>query len=426
MLGEEYYFWYMLTMLSIIWNSFKMALQELRNNKLRTFLSLFGITIGIFCIIGVLATVESLKSKVQADIKSLGSNTIYVDKWQYGEGGGSYPWWKYIKRPYPKYHEMADIEARSQLASAVAYTIRNTSDLEFSDNILTNVESYGVTEKFGEIVTVPMEYGRYISDAEFKQGSPVTVIGNTNAANLFGNVENAVGKQVKYKGKTLSIIGVVKKQGTSFAGAWQFDESIVLPYRLLAGMVVVEYSSPLTMVKGKDNVSSEAVVDELRGIMRSIHRLSPRQEDDFALNDINMFSKQMDTVFGSVNMGGWAIAGLSLIVGVFGVANIMFVTVRERTSQIGLKKAIGAKSSTILTEFLLESSFLCLTGGLIGLILVFLLTKLLSAVMPFPINISLGTLTLAISVCLVAGVLSGIIPATIAARMNPVAAIRMK
>lgn len=416
----------MLTMLSIIWNSFKMALQELRNNKLRTFLSLFGITIGIFCIIGVLATVESLKSKVQADIKSLGSNTIYVDKWQYGEGAGSYPWWKYIKRPYPKYHEMADIEARSQLASAVAYTIRNTSDLEFSDNILTNVQSYGVTERFGDIVTVPMEYGRYISDAEFKQGSPVLVMGNTNAANLFGNIENAVGKQVKYKGKTLSIIGVVKKQGTSFAGAWQFDESIVIPYRLLAGMVVVEYSSPLTMVKGKDNVSSEAVVDELRGIMRSVHRLGPRQEDDFALNDINMFSKQMDTVFGSVNMGGWAIAGLSLIVGVFGVANIMFVTVRERTSQIGLKKAIGAKSSTILTEFLLESSFLCLTGGLIGLILVFLLTKLLSAVMPFPINISMGTLTLAISVCLVAGVLSGIIPATIAARMNPVAAIRMK
>ena len=179
------------------------------------------------------------------------------------------------------------------------------------------------------------------------------------------------------------------------------------------------------MVKGKENISSEALVDELKGIMRSIHRLSPLEEDDFALNDINMFSKQMDSVFGSVNLGGWAIAGLSLIVGTFGVANIMFVTVRERTSQIGLKKAIGAKSSTILTEFLLESSFLCLMGGLIGLILVFLLTKLLSAVMPFPIYISFATLSLAISICVVVGVLSGIIPATIAARMNPVVAIRM-
>ena len=414
-------------MLSIVWNSFKMALQELRNNKLRTFLSLFGITIGIFCIIGVLATVESLKSKVQADIKSLGSNTIYVDKWQYGEGdGGSYPWWKYIKRPYPKFNEMSDIEARAQLASAVAYTIRGRSNLEFEDNILSNVEGFGVTEKFNDIVSVPIEYGRYISESEFKQGSNNVVIGYTNAENLFGKPELAVGKQVKFKGKSMRVIGVVKKQGTSFAGAWRFDEAIVLTYRSLASMVVVEYSSPLIMVKGKDQVPSVAVVDELRGIMRSIHRLGPREEDDFALNDINMFSKQMDSVFGSVNLGGWAIAGLSLIVGAFGVANIMFVTVRERTSQIGLKKAIGAKSSTILTEFLLESSFLCLMGGLIGLILVFLLTKLLSAVMPFPINISLGTLTLAISICLVVGVASGIIPATIAARMNPVVAIRMK
>ncbi len=413
-------------MFSIVWNSFKMALQELRSNKLRTFLSLFGITIGIFCIIGVLATVESLQTKVQADIKSLGSNTVYIDKWQYGNDGGNAPWWKYIKRPYPKYHEMADIQARSQLASNAAYTIRTNSNLDFNDYTLSNVQSYGVTEGFKDIVNVPVEFGRYLSESEFRQGSPVAVIGYTNAENLFGTPERALGAQVKYKGKSLTIVGVVKKQGTSFAGAWQFDEAIVVPYRMLASMIVVEFNSPLIMVKGKEGIPSEALVDELRGIMRSIHRLSPREEDDFALNDINMFSKQMDNVFGSVNLGGWAIAGLSMIVGVFGVANIMFVTVRERTSQIGLKKAIGAKSKTILTEFLLESSFLCLLGGLIGLLLVFLLTQLLSAVMPFPIKISMGTLTLAISICLVAGVLSGIIPASIAARMNPVVAIRMK
>ena len=373
----------MLTMLSIVWNSFKMALQELRNNKLRTFLSLFGITIGIFCIIGVLATVDSLKLKVQADIKSLGSNTIYVDKIPYGNDDGNFAWWKYIKRPYPKLHEMAYIQARSQLASDVAYTIRTNSDLDYNDFSLSNVQSFGVTESFSQIVSVPIAYGRYVSDAEFKQGSPVAVMGFTNAENLFGNAENALGKQVKYKGKSLNIIGVVKKQGTSFA--WQFDEAVVLPYYLLASMVVIQYNNPLIMVKGKAEIPTETLVDELRGIMRSIHRLSPLEEDDFALNDINMFSKQMDSVFGSVNLGGWAIAGLSLIVGTFGVANIMFVTVRERTSQIGLKKAIGAKSSTILTEFLLESSFLCLMGGFFGLILVFILTKLLSAFMLFPI-----------------------------------------
>ena len=402
-----------------------MALQELRNNKLRTFLSLFGITIGIFCIIGVLATVESLEAKVQNDIKSLGNNTIYLDKWDYG-GGPDYPWWKFVKRPYPKYREMQEIKVRSSLAAAVCYTISGNGNLEYNDNMLSNISCHGVTEDFNSVVTINIEYGRYITESEFKQGSPIILLGYTNAENLFGNPERAIGQQVKLQGKRFRVEGVIKKQGKSFVDAWQFDDAVVLPYNVMAGMFTVEESNPKIMVKGKENISSAGLVDELRGIMRSLHRLRPMQDDDFALNDVNMFSKQTSSIFGSVNMGGWAIAGLSLIVGAFGVANIMFVTVRERTSQIGLKKAIGAKSATILTEFLLESAFLCLLGGLIGLILVFILTKVLSAVMPFPINISMNTLTLAISICLVVGILSGIIPASIAAKMNPVVAIRMK
>jgi len=415
----------MLTVISIVWNSFKMALQELSNNKLRTFLSLFGITIGIFCIIGVLATVESLETKIQSDIKSLGSNTIYIDKWDYG-GGPDNPWWKFVKRPYPKYREMEAIKLRSSLAAAVCYTIDGTANLEYRDNILNNISCFGVTQDYDKVLTVTTEYGRYISESEFHQAAPVALIGYTNAENLFGSAELALAKEVKVNGKTFRVAGVIKKQGKSLVGGWQFDEAIIIPYTAMASMFDVENSNPKIMVKGRNNVSSAGLVDELRGIMRSIHRLSPRQEDDFALNDVNMFSEQTKSIFGSVNLGGWAIAGLSLIVGAFGVANIMFVTVRERTGQIGLKKAIGAKSSTILTEFLLESAFLCLLGGLIGLILVFILTKVLSAVMPFPINISMHTLTLAISICLVVGILAGIIPASIAAKMNPVVAIRMK
>lgn len=416
----------MFKVISIVWNSFKMALQELKNNKLRTFLSLFGITIGIFCIIGVLATVESLQTKVQSDIKSLGTNTIYIDKWEYGGGNNEYPWWKFIKRPYPKFNEMEAIKARSDLASSVCYTIDGNASVEHADNVLNGINCFGVTQDFNNVVTVTINYGRYITDAEFKQASPVILLGYTNAENLFGNAEAAVGQEVKVKNKKFKVAGVIKKQGQSFVGGWQFDEAVVFPYKTMSAIFNVEQSNPKIMVKGKEHISSVGLLDELRGIMRSIHRLGPRQEDDFALNDINMFTEQTNSIFGSVNLGGWAIAGLSLIVGAFGVANIMFVTVRERTGQIGLKKAIGAKSSTILTEFLLESAFLCLLGGLIGLILVYILTKVLSAVMPFPINISLHTLTLAISICLVVGVLAGIIPASIAAKMNPVVAIRMK
>ncbi|HEX8331982.1 MAG TPA: ABC transporter permease [Segetibacter sp.] len=401
-----------------------MALQELRNNKLRTFLSLFGITIGIFCIIGVLATVDSLEQKVQGDLKSFGTNTIYVDKWEYG-GGGDYPWWKFVKRPVPRFREAAEVKKRTHLAAAVSFTIRSSATVEYNDNILSGINIYGVTEDYDNVLTVEVAYGRYLSDAEFSQGSSSTVLGYVNAENLFGNPERAIGKQVKLKGKVVTVVGVVKKQGQSI-GAWQFDEAAIVPYVLMASMYVPDNSQPLIMVKGKDGVTTAALIDELRGVMRSLHRLNPKEIDDFALNDVNMFSEQTKAVFGSISLGGWAIAGLSLIVGAFGVANIMFVTVRERTSQIGLKKAIGAKKSTILTEFLLESAFLCLLGGFIGLLLVYILTKVLSALMPFPIVISFNILSLAISICLIVGLAAGIIPAAIAARMNPVVAIRMK
>lgn len=416
----------MLKVIYIVWNSFKIALQELKSNKLRTFLSLFGITIGIFCIIGVLATVESLQSKVKGDMKSLGSNTIYIDKWEYSIGADR-PWWKYIKRPYPKYYEMQQIKERTSLAVAVSYSINSSGSLEYNDITLNDITGFGVSEDFNSILTVNIGSGRYISEAEFKQGAAVLVLGYTSAENLFGNAERAVGREVKFKGRTFKVAGIVKKQGKSIVQAgWDFDEGVIVPYKIFSGMVLVEASGPKIMVKGKENMPTAALIDELRGIMRSIHRLSPRQEDDFALNDINMFSEQTDSLFGSINMGGWAIAGLSLIVGAFGVANIMFVTVRERTSQIGLKKAIGARSSTILTEFLLESAFLCVLGGVIGLILVFILTQALSAILPFPISISFGTLTLAISICLIVGVVAGIVPASVAAKMNPVVAIRTK
>ena len=417
----------MLKLLSILWNSFKMALQELRVNKLRTFLSLFGITIGIFCIIGVLATVNSLEGKIQSDIKAFGSNTIYIDKWDYS-GGADYPWWKYVNRPSPKFSEVKLIKDRSTLAKNISYFNANSANAEYENNQLNNVSIYGVSEEFADIQTIVIEYGRYLNEIEFQRGNPVGVIGYTNAEQLFGKAEKAVGKQVLFSGKKVTIIGVIEKQGQTLLDGFDYDRSIILTYRAFAGIYDVNgnYNQPFIMVNGKENVPTPALSDELKGIMRQLRKLSPRQEDNFSLNDVNVFSQQVSGFFGSVNAGGWAIAGLSLIVGAFGVANIMFVTVRERTSQIGLKKAIGAKSRTILTEFLLESAFLCIIGGLLGLLLVWLLTLALSTVLPFPLVISGGIILLAFSICIILGILAGIIPAFIAARMNPVEAIRSR
>jgi putative ABC transport system permease protein len=413
--------------LEIIGSSFKMAMQELWKNKLRTFLSLFGITIGIFCIIGVLATVNSLEHNIQNEIKSLGTNTIYIDKWEYGAGGGpDYPFWKFQKRPSPKYDEMKQIMERTPSAKFTAFNINANDKVEFRDNTLTGVNLYGISEQFKDIQPIDVNLGRYFTESEFDHGSSVVVIGIDVAEKLFISAETSVGKLMDVRGKKAQVIGVIKKQGKSMIGGWQFDQSVIMPYRFARTILFERNSNPIILVQGKDNLRSVALKDDLKGAMRAIHKLNPKQEDDFALNDINDFSEAVSNVFGPLNIGGWIIAGISLIVGMFGVANIMFVTVRERTNQIGLKKAVGAKKRIILTEFLLESAFLCIVGGIIGLLLVFILTKILSGLLSFPVFVSTANLVTAISICIVVGVAAGIIPASQAARMDPVAAIRSK
>lgn len=416
----------MIKMLGILWNSFKMALQELKVNKLRTFLSLFGITIGIFCIIGVLATIDSLKSKIKNDLSGLGNNTIFIDKWNYN-GGPEYPWWKFVKRPSMKYYEMDMIQKKSQLASNMAFFVSTQSNFTYEENILKGVNIYGVTPSFNKIQSFNIGTGRYFNDTDFERGVPYAVIGDQVAKELYGSPNKALGKVISYNGgRRLAVVGVIEKQGSTMIGGFDYDKACLTTYNYFASIYNPDNSNPYIMVQAKEGIPSSALQDELRGIMRQVRKLSPTQEDNFTCNDVAQFKEQIESVFGSINQGGWAIAGLSLIVGAFGVANIMFVTVRERTSQIGLKKAIGAKSSTILYEFLLESAFLCIVGGLVGLLLVWLLTMALGAVLPFPIFIAPSIIFLALSICIILGIISGIIPASIAAKMNPVDAIRTK
>jgi putative ABC transport system permease protein len=412
--------------IEIISSSFKMAMLELWKNKLRTFLSLFGITIGIFCIIGVLAVVNSLEQNIKNEVSSLGNNTIYIDKWEYTAGGNDYPWWKYVNRPSPKFEEVKQIKERTPSAKYTAFRIQVQDNIEYKGSILSNVNFYGVSEDFDGIQPLEIVYGRYVSDAEFDRGANTIVVGNEIAEKLFGQPELAVDKEVTVRGKKVKIAGVIKKQGKQMIGGWEFDQSIIIPYKFSRNIMNELRADPIIMVQGQDNLSSKALKDDLIGTMRAIHKLSPTKEDDFSLNDINDLTESISVAFVSLNIGGWAIAALSLIVGMFGVANIMFVSVRERTGQIGLKKAIGAKSHIILTEFLLESAFLCIIGGLIGLTLVFILTQILSGVLDFPVYISTDNMIMAIVICIIVGILAGFIPARQAARMDPVVAIRSK
>lgn len=400
-----------------------MALEEFRANKLRTFLSLFGITIGIFCIIGVLATVNSLKHNVENDLNALGTNSVYIDKWQYASKG-EYEWWKLMKRPQVTSAEMKLLKPKVPSAESMAFKIQMNNNIEYQDNILKNVRYLGISEEFPQIQKIEVGIGRLFQGADYDHAANNVVLGYTVAEQLFDKPENAVGKMVKLKDRNANVIGLIKKQGQNMIDMWDFDNAILMPASYLKTMIPEKNASPVIIVKGKPQVPVEELKDDLTAAMRSIRKLKPMEEDNYSLNDIEPLKELTNGIFAGINQGGWAIAALSLLVGMFGVANIMFVTVRERTGQIGLKKAIGARRSTILLEFLMESAFLCILGGAIGLALVFILTQIFSHLFDFPIFISIPIMGVAVSICIVIGIAAGIIPASMAARMDPVVAIR--
>ena len=403
-------------------NSLRLTLQELKVNKTRTALSLIGVAFGIFCIIGVLATVNSLEQNIQNEVSSLGNNTIYIDKWDYS-GGPDKPFWKMRARPVMKYEEAAMIKERSGLTQDVTFLMQTGGNLTHKGDMLSNVSVYGINEAQMAIQPVSFDAGRFFSNAEFSNATNVGIIGFANAESLFGEAQRAIGKQVDLKGKKITIIGVIKKEGKNFIG-WDYDNCIMLPYKFCRTIYQEDNSNPILIVKGKTGVSTDALYQELRGIMRQVRRLSPTMEDNFSLNSVEAFSKAISGFFGTLNIIGAFIGGISLIVGLFGIANIMFVTVKERTSVIGLKKAIGAKSSSILFEFLMEAALMCIIGGAVGLFFVWLLTLVLSGPLHFPVFISVPLMIATVIICIVVGILAGIIPARQAAKMDPVVAIR--
>lgn len=417
------------TFLLAVSSSLKMALQELRQNKLRTFLSLFGITIGIFCIIGVLATVGSLEKNVQTQINNLGENTFYIDKWEYG-GGDDNPWWKYQKRPVNTYQDFLLLKTRVNSMELASYSMNSTSNTQvmYKDNILKSTPYYCVSDDFHKMQPVKIQYGRYLSAADFSLGSPMVIMGYDNATKLFGSAEKALGKEVALKNNIkVTIVGVTQKEGTGgFKIGWRFDQAVIMAYTFGATIVNPKTASPIIIAQGKAGVPLNIFKGELQLAMRNIRQLSIKEEDNFSLNSIKEFSNATAGLFSGINIGGWCIAFLSLVVGGFGIANIMFVTVKERTPQIGLKKALGAKRFGILTEFLLESAFLCILGGIFGLTLVFILTKILASGFAFTIFISPGLVILALLLCISIGVVAGFLPARAASKLDAVVAIRSK
>ncbi len=412
----------MLLILRLISESFRFAVVALFVNKVRTILSLLGITIGIFSIISVFSVFDSLEKAIRDDINSLGDNVLFIQKWPWMAGGSDYPWWKYWQRPETSLNEMQELEKRSNAAQAFAFMVGTSRNISFNTISIDNVSINAVSHDYVDVMPFDLEAGRYFTPLESQSGRNVIIIGAEVAEALFPNTD-PIGKTLKVFGLRMDIIGLMKKQGENIFGNSN-DKSAIIPINFARNVIDIRERGTSIVVKAKPGVNNEELLDELTGIMRSIRKIKPSGEDNFAINQMDIINKSFDQLFGVIAIVGWVIGGFSLLVGGFGIANIMFVSVKERTSQIGIQKSLGAKNYFILLQFLVEAVFLSILGGIVGLLIVLTMSVMVSNFTSFTLVLSLQNILLGLIVSGLIGLISGFIPAWTASRLDPVEAMR--
>lgn len=408
---------------NIIKESIVFSMVSLVANKLRTFLSLLGITIGIFAIISVFTITDSLEKNIRGSIASLGENVVFVQKWPWSFGS-DYPWWKYMNRPVVTIEEAKIIRKKSKSAAAVSFVAGGSKSIKYRNNSVENAEFFMVEYDYAAIKNLEIEEGRYFTEEECATARNYCIIGNSIKESLFGN-EYPIGKKILSGGRKLIVIGVMEKEGSSIVGN-SSDNQLIIPINFARNIVDIrsERLNPTIQVKAKEGISNDMLISELTGIMRSARKIKPKTEENFALNETDMLSQGFSGLFSIISLTGWIIGGFSILVGGFGIANIMFVSVKERTSQIGIQKALGAKSYFILLQFLIESVSLSIIGGVLGLLIIFAATSAISAFSDFDIYLSTNNIALGIFISFFIGILSGFFPSYSASKLDPVEAMR--
>jgi putative ABC transport system permease protein len=399
------------------------AFNSVAVNKLRTFLSLFGITIGIVSIISVFTVFDWMENGIRTSIASLGDNTIYVEKWPWAQNA-DIKWWDMIKWPPPSTDDYEAILKRSSSAEAVCYTVFSGEPIKYRGNLASDAYVTAATHDFENVRSFEIEKGRYFTQSESSAGKPVTIIGAELARKLFEDVE-PLGKEITINKYKAQVIGVFKKEGKGGLSDDGMDETTLVPLNF--SRQFVNFRNPFLnsdiMIRGKDGVSVQQLSDETVMILRAARRIGPGKENNFSINQASQITSTLEPVFRGINIAGWIIGGFSILVGGFGIANIMFVSVRERTSIIGIQMALGAKRRWILLQFLTESVLLSITGGVLGLIMVFIGTLFINYFFSLGMFLTTGNITLAVVISATIGIIAGFAPASAASRMNPVEAI---
>ncbi|MEY4525496.1 MAG: hypothetical protein RIR57_866 [Bacteroidota bacterium] len=405
-----------------VYESLIFAYQALRSNIMRTTLSLLGVSVGIFAIVAVFTAVDSLNKNIRSEIDSFaGSGVLYVGKWPWLMQN-NYPWWKYLNRPEMKYSEFQFLKDNLKSAKAIAIIDNGRSASATRGSSSMDVNMTGASYDYNQITSVPIQFGRYFLPIESENALNVVIIGSKVSENL----QAIVGDQIKLNGIKFQVIGIIEKKGNdmlSFGGTP--DEKVFIPYSTFSAVFQKDKPAPDIAIKAlDDDIGQEELEGEVTGLMRSLRSIKPKQEANFAVNRLDGLNQFFDGIFAALNIAGALIAGFSLLVGGFGIANIMFVSVKERTNIIGIQKSLGAKNYFILFQFLFEAVFLSLIGGLVGIGLVVLLTLIPQDALP--LVLSMKNIVTGLFISSFIGILSGIIPAWVAAKMDPVIAIRSK
>jgi putative ABC transport system permease protein len=410
----------------ILLESYRQAIGQLSGNRLRTLLSLLGISIGIFCIIAVKSAVDSLELEIKTSFNELGEDVLYVTRTPWTEDPGM-NYWKYMRRPDPNFSDYKALANTLKGADQVSIIyLLGSRTIKQGNNALERVFMSAISDSYGPMFDLKMENGRYFSPFEYQNGSNKILLGSVTAENLFGK-KDPIGQEVKIIGQKFQIIGVIQRKGKSLINIINFDESVVLPLSSARKYLNLGDKSPFGSIisaKAQEGSTLADLKDEVELKMRVHRKLKPVEENNFALNELTMLTSLLDRLFGVINIAGFMIGIFALFVGMFSVANIMFVSVKERTAIIGIKKSLGARPNVILLEFLVESSILCLIGGILGLVLVFLIMAIINAAVDFAIFLSFENVIIGLVTSAFIGILSGFLPALQAAKMDPVEAMR--
>ncbi len=392
-------------------------------NKLRTFLSLFGITIGIFSIISVFTVLDWMEKSIRDSISSMGDNVIYVNKWPWGLDL-NLKWWDIIKWPVVSKDDYQAVLNRSTKTATACFSVMQSKQIKYKKNLANDARIEAVTHEFENIRSFEIENGRYFSPEESASGKNVAIVGAVIAERLFDKAD-PVGKQITIAGKKTNVIGVFKKEGKGGISDSGMDELTLVPMNFAKTFINMRnnFLDATLMIKAKEGDPVQELSDETIMILRAARRLQPNEINNFSVNRASLISQSFDGVFAGINIGGWLIGGFAILVGGFGIANIMFVSVRERTNIIGIQKALGAKRFFILQQFLVESVLLSVIGGILGVIMIFIATIIINYLYELNMYLTLANILLAIFISGIIGVVAGYAPAYAAAKMNPVDAM---